>query len=84
MPSDGFMGIQDGSLFFGGLPKDYPLSPGASASANPFVGCIADATVGRDLVNFGSVVDRHNVSLNKCPVGSDPVDYPPPSRKLDA
>ncbi|XP_026292152.1 laminin subunit alpha [Frankliniella occidentalis] len=75
--------IQDGNLFFGGIPKDYILSPGASASANSFVGCLADATVGRTLINFANVTDRRNVSLNKCPIGSDPVDYPAPSPEED-
>ncbi|KAK3929045.1 Laminin subunit alpha [Frankliniella fusca] len=73
--------IQDGSLFFGGIPKNYVLRSGASATANPFVGCLADATVGRDLINFAEVTDRRNVSLNKCPVGSDPV--PAPSHEED-
>lgn len=82
-PNTGYpLQIQDGSLFFGGLPKDYNLAPGASASANPFTGCLADATIGGVLINFANVTDRHNAFLNKCPMGSDPVDYPAPSRKF--
>lgn len=75
IPNPGYPVIQDGSLFFGGLPKDYVVSSGASASTSPFVGCIADATIGQTLINFANVTDRRNVSFNKCPLGSDPVDY---------
>ncbi|XP_034231739.1 laminin subunit alpha isoform X3 [Thrips palmi] len=83
-PNPGYLQIQDGSLFFGGLPEDYNLSPGASASANPFVGCLADATIGRDLINFANITSRRNVILNKCPTGSDPTDNPGLDDDVDA
>ncbi|XP_018008782.1 laminin subunit alpha [Hyalella azteca] len=51
----------DGSVYFGGVPSSI-----APPNAKSFSGCIADATVNGQVMDFSSTDDRHNSLLQAC------------------
>jgi hypothetical protein len=53
-------------MYFGGVPSNVSLAPGTSATSNPFVGCLGDATVNGVIINFANSTLRPNAILGKC------------------
>lgn len=64
--------INEGQIYFGGVPKSLRIPRNAVASTESFVGCISDATIGRTLINFANYTDRQNAQLDQC--GADVFD----------
>lgn len=53
-----------GSLYIGGLP-----SIDSNGKIVPFVGCIGDATLNSEIINFANTTERPNAFLGKCKGG---------------
>lgn len=64
--------INEGQIYFGGVPKSLRIPRNAVASTESFVGCISDVTIGRTLINFANYTDRQNAQLDQC--GADVFD----------
>lgn len=58
--------IEDGDIYFGGLPNNFEFSPEALRSPAYFVGCISDAYISGPIVNFAESPDRKSVLLDNC------------------
>lgn len=46
-----------GDLWIGGLPQGYSIASGTSASEDSFFGCIGDATLNGNVINFANSTD---------------------------
>lgn len=75
--------IENGDIYFGGLPKGFKTPRGVLASNAYFVGCISDVTIGGQMVNFANSTDRKNAVLDNChrdvfdyDVAALPIIYP--------
>lgn len=60
------LNIQQGEIYFGGLPKSYVPVQGAIASTAYFLGCISDVSINGQVVNFAISTDKKNAILNSC------------------
>lgn len=58
--------IENGDIYFGGLPKGFKTPRGVLASNAYLVGCISDVTIGGHMVNFANSTDRKNAVLDNC------------------
>lgn len=67
--------IQNGDIYFGGVPKGFRAKSGTVSTDAYFLGCISDVTINSQPVNFASSVDRQNAVLDQCP--RDLFDYDP-------
>lgn len=67
--------IDDGEIYFGGLPRGYYPRSGAVPNAAYFVGCISDVTINSNPANFAASTDRQNTVLDQCP--RDLFEYEP-------
>lgn len=67
--------LQNGEIFFGGVPKGFRVKSGTVSTDAYFLGCISDVTINSQLVNFAQSVDRHSAVLDQCP--RDLFDYDP-------
>lgn len=80
------LAIEKGNLYIGGLPNAFGIAQGGSKSTEPFVGCIGDATLNGEIINFANTKERPNAFLGKClggdntPVSVTETDiiWPPP------
>ncbi|XP_058060994.1 laminin subunit alpha [Anopheles bellator] len=78
--------IQNGDIYFGGLPKNYVTPMRALASTAYFMGCIEDITVNGQIVNFAALSDKRSAVLDQCSkelfaVGGElPLFYPDDGR----
>ncbi|KAK0176557.1 hypothetical protein PV328_000678 [Microctonus aethiopoides] len=70
------LSIEKGNLYIGGLPNAFGIAQGGSKSTEPFVGCIGDATINGEIINFASTKERPNAFLGKCLGGESPVSIP--------
>lgn len=61
------LNIQNGEIYFGGLPKHYQTAKGAIASTAYFTGCISDVTLNEEITNFASHVERESGLIDSCP-----------------
>lgn len=61
--------IDNGEIYFGGLPKHYQTAKGAIATNAYFVGCITDVTLNEEIINFASHVERQSGVIDICPDG---------------
>ncbi|XP_008557031.1 laminin subunit alpha [Microplitis demolitor] len=66
------LSIRKGNLYIGGLPN----APSGSKSTEPFVGCIGDATLNGEIINFANTKERPNAFLGKCLGGETPAYLP--------
>lgn len=62
-----YLQIQHGEIFFGGLPSGYRVAKNAMRTSAYFLGCISDANVNLDGVNFAEARDKQNAILDNCP-----------------
>lgn len=64
-----------GDMFIGSLPRNYVAEKGTVASTEAFNGCIGDATLNDNVMNFANYSDLHGGVLGKClldpKIGSD-------------
>lgn len=67
--------IDDGEIYFGGLPQGYRTRSGAVPNAAYFIGCISDVTINSNPGNFAASTDRQSAVLDQCP--RDLFDYEP-------
>jgi laminin alpha 3/5 len=56
-----------GNYYFGGFPIERTTHLSLLATADPFIGCIGDATVNGVFINFANATDRRGAILGKCP-----------------
>ncbi|XP_053667229.1 laminin subunit alpha [Anopheles marshallii] len=73
--------IENGDIYFGGLPKNFVPMHNAIASNAYFMGCISDVTVNGQIVNFATLRDKKSAVLDQCSkelfaVGEVPLYYP--------
>ncbi|XP_046389625.1 laminin subunit alpha [Ischnura elegans] len=67
------LSMRYGKLYFGGVPSEMRISPGAVASEAPFVGCLGEATINGLVINFANSSKGIHTVLGKCVTG--PYDY---------
>ncbi|KAH0550044.1 laminin subunit alpha [Cotesia glomerata] len=60
------LNIQKGNLYIGGLPN----------AGGTFVGCIGDATLNGEIINFANTKERPNALLGRCQGGETPAHTP--------
>lgn len=81
-----------GDLYIGGVPDSFKPKKGSVATTTTFGGCIGDATVQGDVINFANTTDKSSEQLGKCvldkqQVGSETdvhqVPELPPLEELD-
>lgn len=58
--------IENGDIYFGGLPKGFTVARGAIDSPAYFVGCISDVLINGPIVNFAESTDRRSAVLDSC------------------
>ncbi|XP_058121122.1 laminin subunit alpha [Anopheles ziemanni] len=58
--------IDNGDIYFGGLPKNYVTPKLALATNAYFMGCLSDITVNGQIVNFASLSDKKSAVLDQC------------------
>lgn len=58
--------LEDGDIYFGGLPKFFSVPPYAVNTPAYFVGCISDVYINGPIVNFAESADRKSVLLDSC------------------
>jgi len=56
--------FEDTDVYFGGLPANFPLP--TYALAEQFTGCISDAYINGQIVNFADSSERNHVLLDSC------------------
>jgi len=70
----------DGAVYFGGVPPHIARSPALSRDVpHSFAGCIGDATVNGEVVDFSNTTDAPNARLQACDLSplEDGVFIPP-------
>lgn len=58
--------LEDGDIYFGGLPKFFSVPPYAVNTPAYFVGCISDVYINGPIVNFAESADRKSALLDSC------------------
>ncbi len=53
-------------IYFGGIPDNYNLESGATATDTSFSGCIGDTTINGKLINYASSTGNQGASVSKC------------------
>lgn len=61
--------IENGAIYFGGLPKHYQTARAAIATNAYFTGCISDVTLNEEITNFAKHVERQSGVIDVCPDG---------------
>ncbi|XP_034947491.1 laminin subunit alpha [Chelonus insularis] len=69
------LNIQKGNLYIGGIPNALGISQGGSKTTEPFIGCIGDATLNGEIINFANAKERPNALLGKC-LGGESLPVP--------
>ena len=52
----------------GGVPAETPMVSGAAPTKAPFIGCLRDVLIEKDIVDFNSVIYHTGVEMNTCSV----------------
>lgn len=65
----------NGNLYFGGVPSKVNAE---AAISKHFAGCISDATLNGDIINFGNLTDIPHAVIGKCIEGRRPIVQTPP------
>ena len=55
-------------FFMGGVPAETPMVSGAAPTKAPFIGCLRDVLIEKDIVDFNSVIYHTGVEMNTCSV----------------
>lgn len=53
-----------GTLYIGGVPPKFIIRPGRLANKDPFKGCLGDAVINNNIVNFAT--DEYGKNLKSC------------------
>lgn len=61
--------MQNGVIYFGGLPRHFQTARGAIPTNAYFTGCISDVTLNEEITNFASHVERQSGVIDVCPDG---------------
>ena len=55
-------------FFMGGVPAETPMVSGAAPTKAPFIGCLRDVLIEKEIVDFNSVIYHTGVEMNTCSV----------------